>query len=156
MDEALEKKILPIVADMKSQGLSRAEIEATLTQMGIDSSGITELLAKAGLEVKHEDIQREVVKTKEMLERAEHLQPAMKKIGEQAVGIERLHTQVGELHDKSDALLGSSEDIRKLHSDVKELHSDVRELHALLSAIKTINKKMLELNNRILTELATR
>ena len=156
MDEALEKKILPIVADMKAQGLSRAEIETTLNQMGIDTGDISELLAKAGLEVKHEDIQKQVVKTKEMLEKAEHLQPAMEKIGEQAVGIERLHTTVGELHDKSDALLNTSGDIKKLHSDVKELHSDVRELHALLSAIKTLNSKMLELNNRILTELVTR
>jgi len=124
--------------------------------MGIEPSDSSELLAKVGLEVKHEDIQKQVSETKGMLETAEHLKPAMKKLGEQEVGMERLHTTVGELHDKSDSLLGSAQDIKALQTEVQNLHSDVREIAALLNAIQSLNKKMLELNNKVLTELVTR
>jgi len=137
MDEETIERIVGIVKNMQAGGMSVAEITDNLHQMGLSGDELNDILKKVGITE-----EKPIVEEPAPLLPEEHF--------------ERLHTTVGELHDKQDELKTSFSEISQLREDIKAMKAEIDEIRPLIGALKRMNENLIEINKKMLTRLETR
>jgi DNA-binding transcriptional MerR regulator len=130
MDEETKARVIEIVRDMSSQGLSPADIAEQLRSMGIAEEDITEVMRDVGGAPPAEEAPAEPSMLPE-----EH--------------VERLHATVGELHEKQDM---QSSDLLAIREDMERVKADLDEIKPLLAAIKRLNENLMDVNKKMLVK----
>jgi uncharacterized coiled-coil DUF342 family protein len=151
MDEPRLQKIVGIVKEMNSQGLSKNEIEANLRQMGLGEEDIELILKEAKPEINVSEVHDQASRATEMLEKGEHLQPALEKLDQQLEHFERLHSNVGELHEKTGAATTEMGEIKR---ELEEINETLGELKPMLAAVKRLNEDLIKINQKMLKRLS--
>lgn len=162
MDTATMERIVSLVKSMQDQGLSSDQIQAELSDM-VTPEDLSKILAQAGGAPAPAQAATPAPASSgeefvpPLLESpSEAVKPAIEKIDEQRQHLERLHTSVGELHDKTDALTGASGDVKLLRDEIRELKELVMELKSLLGSIERLNTNLIETNKKMLLKLGTK
>lgn len=156
MDAATLQRIIEIVRNMNAQGLSKNEIIDNLRQMGIADEDIETIMKEAQPDITITDIHEKTELTKSMLEKGEHLKPAMEKLEEHTEEFERLHTTIGELHEKHEEVASKIDDLKTIRDDVEEVKKLLLEIKPLLASIERLNQNLLDINKKMLTKLGTK
>jgi hypothetical protein len=125
MDENTKTQITKIVMDMRAQGMADSEIEDNLRSMDISNEDISVIIGKP----------------------VSIAPPVEEPVVDDSV--ERLHSSIGELHEKQDL---QSSDLSSIRDDLSAIRSDLDEIKPLLSAIKHLNTSLIELNKKMLVK----
>jgi DNA-binding transcriptional MerR regulator len=131
MDEETKARVIEIVRDMSSQGLSPTDIAEQLRSMGIAEEDISEVMRDVG----------------EPAPPAEEAPAESSALPEEHV--ERLHATVGELHEKQDM---QSSDLLAIREDMERVKADLDEIKPLLAALKRLNENLMDVNKKMLVK----
>lgn len=151
MERSVFNRIVGIVKEMNAQGVAESEIQNNLKQMGLNEEEIEEIITRAKPQVNVAEVHEQASKTKQMIESGEHLKPAMQKLDENSENMERVHTHLGEIHEKQQ---GASEDIEEIRKEIEEIKEDIAEIKPMIASIKRLNDSMIKLNKKMLTQLS--
>jgi len=143
-------KIVGIVKEMSAQGVPRKDIETNLRQMGLSEDEIADIITEAKPQVNVAEVHEQTVETKAILESGDHLQPAIKKLDEHKDDLERIHTHLGEVHEKQSL---TSEEIKIIKEDLEEIRKDIEEMKPMIAAVKRLDESLIKINKKMLTRL---
>ena len=150
MDRPTFLKIVGIVKEMNAQGLSTSEIESNLKQMGVSDEDIEEIMREAKPEASVPEIHEKTKQVVQLLETGEHLKPAIEKLEEQKEDLERVHTHLGEVHEKQ---LSSVQQLAEIKAELDEIKRELEELKPLVASIKRLDENLIKLNRKMLVRL---
>ncbi|MCD4740351.1 hypothetical protein K8R43_04115 [archaeon] len=150
MERSVFNKIVSIVKEMSAQGVPRKDIETNLRQMGLNDEEINDIIIEAKPTVNVAEVHEQAVETKEILESGDHLRPAIKKLDEHKNDIERVHTQLGEVHEKQ---VFTTEEIKQIREDLEQIRTDIEEIKPMIAATKRLNESLIKINKKMLTRL---
>ena len=154
MNPETKKKIVDIVKKMNSQGMSVTQITENLKQMEVPDKEIEGIIRESQPEVNIADVHEKAKETNEMLGTGAHLKPAIKKLEDHTEHFERLHTTVGDLHEKHHELSSKLSDMNQLKQELDEIKELLLEIKPLLASIERLNKNILETNKKMLAKVA--
>jgi chromosome segregation ATPase len=144
-------KLVGIVQGMSSQGMSKAEIEETLKQLGLEPDDVGVVMERARPAVTPSELSEKTDEIHETLRSGEHLKPALSKLDEHSEHFDRIHTSLNGLHEKHEDLHREVADLRSIKAELDEVKDILLEIKPVLSAIQKLDKGMLELNRKMLT-----
>ncbi|MFC2174435.1 hypothetical protein ACFLQ2_01010 [archaeon] len=135
MDDATLQRIVGIVKTMQSSGMEKDAIVENLRSMGVSDDELEGILVESGLQA------------------PKPLEPVPPVAEEH---IERLHTNVNELHVKHDEMKGSLSGIDDIKHELQEIKAEINDIKPQLGALKRINENLIDINKKMLARLATK
>ena len=136
MDDATLQRIVGIVKTMQNGGMGQDEITDNLRSMGVSDEELGGILSHAGLGA-----------------------PAVPAAPEEIAPpvtedhIDRLHTNMNELHVKHDELKGSLAGLDDIQRELQDIKAQVADIKPQLGALKRINENLIEINKKMLARL---
>lgn len=150
MERSVFNKIVGIVREMSAQGVTRMDIETNLKQMGLTEDEIEDILAEAKPEVNVAEVHEKADATQKLLESGDHLKPAIDKLDEHKEDLERIHTNLGEMHEKQTL---NAKDLQEIKEDIAEIKRDLAEIKPIIGAVQRLDESLVKINKRMLTRL---
>ena len=132
MDDATLQRIVGIVKTMQSSGMEKDAIVENLRSMGVSDDELDGILTESGLQ-------------------APKAPEVIPPVAEEH--IERLHTNVNELHVKHDELKGSLAGLDDIQRELQDIKAQVADIKPQLGALKRINENLIEINKKMLARL---
>ena len=150
MEAETEKRIVQIVQEMSSQGMSTKDIKDNLLQMGINKEDISNIMSNTDQKVNVSDVHEKIASVQDSLDTGIHLEPVIQRMDESKEDMERLHSSMTELHEKHAETSETMRELKLMKEEIAEIKQLILEIKPLLSSIERLNKSLLDLNRRML------